>query len=157
MVNLTMMTNPLIRKTAIQEKNGAKTTLLHPSMPKTPPTKTGEAKPATTHHGATILKTTLVVSSIVATLAGANLIARQDQAAATTPAITVAYAAEVQATTPPPVATVPNLPAATNLADPAVDNLLNTPLAPIPSITIPSVTKPAITSPAPVTRSRSSR
>ena len=151
-----MMTNPLIRKTTIQEKHGAKTTLLHPSMPKTPLTKTGEAKPATSHQGATILKTTLVVSSIVATLAGANLIARQDQVAATTPAITVAYAAEVQATTPP-VATVPNLPAATNLADPAVDKLLNTPLAPIPSITIPSVTKPTITSPAPVTRSRSSR
>lgn len=151
-----MMTNPLIRKTTIQEKNGAKTTLLNPSMPKTPPTKTGEAKLATPHHGATILKTTLVVSSIVATLAGANLIARQDQVAATTPAITVAYAAEVQAIAPP-VATVPNLPAATNLADPTVDKLLNTTLAPIPSITIPSVTKPTITSPAPVTRSRSSR
>lgn len=117
----------------------------------TVPTKTatapmaGTQKPATTrptatNHGATILKTTLVAGGIVATLLGANLAARQDQLAATTPVNTAAYTADTQVAMPQSLATLPNLSATTEVGTAAINALLNMPLAPIPSIAIPSVT-----------------
>ena len=100
-----------------------------------------------TNRGATILKTTLVAGSIMATLLGANLVARQEQAAALTPQLTTAQAAGETGQPPRPLAAVPNLPGASNLNTVDLDKLLSQPLAPVPSISLP----------APVARSRSSR
>lgn len=118
-------------------------------------TPTPQAKPTTGKRGATLLKTTLVISSIVATLMGANLAAQRDQTATaltTTDFTTSASVASVPARIVPgnvflarpqqPV-TVPNL----ATTDATLDQLLNSQLAPIPTINIPTV----------VTRSRSSR
>lgn len=104
-------------------------------------------KPSTPQRGATILKTTLVVGSIVATLLGANLAARQEQANTADPAVTAAEFAGGQFNSPRSLATLPNLPAATNLGTTDLNALLNMPLAPIPSLALP----------APMTRSRASR
>ena len=101
--------------------------------------KPATAKPTAANRGATVLKTTLVVGSMVATLLGANLAARQDQLAATA-AITMAATGSTVFTAPQAVAAVPNLAAATSIDTTASDALLNTPLAPIPSIAIPAVT-----------------
>ena len=122
-------------------------------MTNTSPVKPAECqpsaptKPSTPQRGATILKTTLVVGSIVATLLGANLAARQEQANTAGSAITVAGFAGGQFNSPRSLATLPNLPVNPNLGRADVDILLNLPLAPIPSLAIP----------APLTRSRSSR
>lgn len=100
-----------------------------------------------TNWGATMLKTTLVAGSIMATLLGANLAARQEQAATLTPQFTVAQATGTTGQAPRVLTAVPNLPAASNLNAVDLDKLLNQPLAPMPSIAPP----------APVARSRSSR
>lgn len=100
-----------------------------------------------TNRGATILKTTLVAGSIMATLLGANLVARQEQAAALTPPFTTAQAAGETGQPPQALAAVPNLPGASDLNAVDLDKLLNQSLAPIPAISFP----------APVARSRSSR
>ncbi len=112
----------------------------------TTPTKTvtakgaGTMKPTAPNRGATLLKTTLVVGSIVATLLGANLAARQDQLAASA-AITTTATGSTLVTAPQAVAAVPNLATATGVNPSASDALLNMPLAPIPSLTIPTVTR----------------
>lgn len=102
--------------------------------------KPATPKPSTPNRGATVLKTTLVVGSIVATLLGANLAARQDQLAATA-AITTTATGSTLVTAPQAVAAVPNLATATGVNPSASDALLNMPLAPIPSLTIPTVTR----------------
>lgn len=104
-------------------------------------------KPSPTNRGATILKATLVAGSIVATLLGANLAARQDQANVAGSGLTAAGYTGAQFGLPRSLATLPNLPANSQLGAAEIDALLNIPLAPIPSITLP----------APMTRSRSSR
>lgn len=104
------------------------------------------AKPMTTNRGVTMLKTTLVAGSIIATLLGANLAAREEQATTPKSRITTGYDTGAQFDSSQSVAVLPNLPAPDlNTAD--VDALLNMPLAPIPSISLL----------APVTSSRSSR
>ena len=112
----------------------------------TAPTKTattkgaGTMKPTAPNRGATLLKTTLVVGSMVATLLGANLAARQDQIAATA-AITTGATGSTVVTASQAMAAVPNLATATGVDTTASDALLNTPLAPIPSIALPAVTR----------------
>lgn len=104
-------------------------------------------KPSPLNSGVTILKTTLVVGSIVATLLGANLAALQEQANTAGSAAPPTGFAGGQLNPPRSLATLPNLPANSQLGEADIDALLNMPLAPIPSIAIP----------APMTRSRSSR
>lgn len=100
-----------------------------------------------TNRGATILKTTLVAGSIMATLLGANVVARQEQTTTLTPQLTTAPAAGETGQAPRPLAAVPHLPGASNLNTVDLDKLLNQSLAPIPALSLP----------APVARSRSSR
>lgn len=155
--NAAIMTNPLINpltiETATTAKAGVKMNTTKISGIKTAITKaststTPAAKPVTANRGATILKTTLVAGSIVATLLGADLMARQDQSGATATAPVAAHAASAEVNAPQPrSATVPNLAAVPNLNASEINRLLNTPLAPIPSRS----------SLAPLTRSRSSR
>lgn len=104
-------------------------------------------RPNPGHRGAVMLKSTLVVGSIVATLLGANLAARQEQANAAGTNVSVAGDVGFQFNSPRSLATLPNLQANSKLGGAEVDALLNLPLAPIPSLSIP----------APMTRSRSSR
>ena len=114
-------------------------------MTTTTPTKTaitkgaGTMKPTALNRGATLLKTTLVVGSMVATLLGAHLAARQDQIAATA-VITTAATGSPVVTAPQAVAAIPNLATTTGVDTTASDALLNTPLAPLPTIAIPAVT-----------------
>jgi hypothetical protein len=138
-----------------RKKQENMTMMVKPTTTPKTGTPTPQAKPATAKRGATLLKTTLVISSIVATLMGANLAAQRDQSATvltTTDFTTTASVASAPARIVPgnvflarpqqPV-TVPNL----ATTDTTIDQLLNPQLAPIPTIKMPTV----------VTRSRSSR
>lgn len=124
-----------------------KPTVTKPLVTKPSATPTGgaptKAKPTTSNRSANLLKSALVGGSLVATIMGANLAAQKDQAVTTlaTTSIT-AGVSTTQSGNPQQVATVPNL-----ATDSTLDNLLNTQLAPIPTINIPTV----------VTSSRSSR
>lgn len=123
-----------------------------PAMTNTSSLKTAGRQPSAppkprTPRGVTVLKTTLVVGSIVATLLGANLAARQEQANAAGPVVLGAGFAGDQFNSPRSLATLPNLSAYPQLGTADLNALLNMPLAPIPSLVIP----------APMTRSRSSR
>jgi len=100
-----------------------------------------------TNRGATMLKTTLVAGSIIATLLGANLTAHQDETATLAAVSTTAQATGAIGQAPQDLAAVPHLPAAVNLNSIDLEKLLNQPLAPIPALSLP----------APVARSRSSR
>ena len=119
--------------------------MMTPTATKTATTKSAALqkpvapKPATPNRGATQLKLTLVVGSIVATLMGANLAARQDQSV-TTAAITMATTDSTEVTAAQAVAAVPHLASSIKVDTTASDAVLNTPLAPIPSITLPVVT-----------------
>lgn len=104
------------------------------TTPLTGASKPAATKPASAHHGATILKTTLVAGGIIATLLGANLAARQDQVATTATTVTAAYKANTQA-----VAALPNL-TTSDTGTTETDAILNMPLAPIPSLSVPVVT-----------------
>lgn len=101
----------------------------------------------------TLLKTSLVAGSILATLWGAHLLGQVDagQAGMGSSSTTTVLAAPVQQ--PVPQAFVPNLAQGSNAIDaPNLDMLLNLELPAIPTIQIP-----AARSQTAVTRSRSSR
>lgn len=109
--------------------------------------RSAATRPSLANRGATILNTTLVIGSVIATLLGADLAARQEQANTGSPGLATAENRVAAFSTPRSLATLPNLPAPSTLGHASVDTLLNMPLAPIPSIVLR----------APLTRSRSSR
>ena len=117
------------------KKQANVTMMVKPTTTKKTGTPTPQAKPTTTMRGATLLKTTLVISSIVATLMGANLAAQRDQAVTvlTTTDFTAparAVSGNVLFTKPQQPVNVPNL----ATTDTTLDQLLNTQLAPIPTV-----------------------
>lgn len=96
------------------------------------PTKSQSTNP---NRSALLLKSAVVIGSIVATILGANLAAQEDQSIATVVSSTsTASTASSSLGAPQQVAAVPNL-----AGNPALDAVLNTQLAPIPTINIPAV------------------
>lgn len=153
LANMAMMTNPAAVELRCKVKTNGTMNTTKPSVTKLADTKpVGSQRPTAPHpkpgnRGATMLKSTLVVGSMVATLLGANLAARQEQANAGEPRLATAESSAPLFNTSRSLATLPNLQANSKLGRAEVDALLNMPLAPMPSLSIP----------APMTRSRSSR